>query len=151
MYNVVLTLHNIVRWVIILSGIAATIRGVVGWFRKLEWTDAERRIGIVFTMSVDLQLLLGILLYFVFSDWALKAILDKGMSFVMGTSEYRFFAIEHGFYMLVGIVSAHLGNALPKKVADSDKKFKRAALWFGIATFLILIGTPWSRPLFPGF
>jgi hypothetical protein len=149
MYGFVLAVHNIVRWVVLIAGILAALRALIGWFGKKEWTKQDRLFGIIFTSSVDVQLLFGILLYFVFSSWGVQAILDKGMGFVMGEAQYRFFAIEHVFYMVLALVFAHLGSALPKKVEDAVSKHKRAAIWFSLAVLLILAGIPWSRPLFP--
>ncbi len=69
----------------------------------------------------------------------------------MGIKDIRFFAIEHVFYMVLALVFVHLGSALPKKVDVDQSKFKRAALWFGLALLIVLAGIPWGRPLFPGF
>jgi len=150
MYAFLVATHNIMRWVVVILGLVAVALAFWGWFGKKEWTASERKIGIFFTSAVDVQLLLGVVLYFVFSNWGLKAILDQGMSFVMGSTEYRFFAVEHAFFMILGVVFAHLGSMLPKKVDDSQSKFKRAAIWFSLALLVILAGIPWSRPLFPG-
>jgi hypothetical protein len=149
MYGFILALHNIIRWVVLIAGIFAVVRAFYGWFGKKDWIKQDRLLGIVFTSSVDIQLLLGILLYFVYSNWALKAILEKGMSFVMGESQYRFFAIEHLFFMVLALIFAHLGSALPKRVEDSVTKHKRAAIWFSLAVLIILAGIPWWRPLLP--
>ena len=151
MYGFLVDVHNIVRWAVVVLGLIAVVRAFWGWLGKREWTEAERKIGIFFTSAVDVQLLLGVILYFGFSNWALKAILDKGMAFVMGEAQYRFFAIEHAFLMLLGVVFAHLGSMLPKKADESASKYKRAALWFTLALLVILAGVPWTtRPLFPG-
>ena len=150
MYAFLVATHNIIRWVVVILGLIAVARAFWGWFGKKEWTVRERKIGIFFTSAVDVQLLLGVVLYFVFSNWGLKAILDQGMSFVMGSTEYRFFAVEHVFFMILGVIFAHLGSMLPKKVDDSESKFKRAAIWFTLALLVILAGIPWTRPLFPG-
>jgi hypothetical protein len=151
MYEFIVAVHNILRWIVVILGVVAVIRSFWGWFGKKAWTNTERKVGIFFTSSFDLQLLLGIVLYFVFSNWGLKAILDQGMSFVMAETEYRFFAIEHAFYMILALIFVHLGSALPKKVDDDQSKFKRAAIFFGLGLLLILAGIPWERPLLPGF
>jgi hypothetical protein len=151
MYGFILAVHNIVRWVVLIAGVLAAIRALIGWLGKKEWTKQDRLFGVIFTSSVDVQLLLGILLYFVYSEWGIKAILDKGMSFVMGESQYRFFAIEHIFLMVLGLVFAHLGSALPKRVDDAVSKHKRAAIWFSLAVLVILAGIPWWRSLLPSF
>lgn len=150
MYGFVLAVHNIVRWVVVIAGILAVGRALFGWLAKKEWMKQDRLLGVIFTSSVDIQLLLGLILYFVYSNWAMKAILDKGMSFVMGETQYRFFAIEHIFFMVLALVFAHLGSMLPKKADEDQSKFKRAALWFSLSFLIILAGIPWWRPLFPG-
>jgi len=149
MHDIILAFHNIVRWVVLILGIFALGRALRGWFGNKSWSKTERKIGVFFTSAVDLQLLLGVLLYFVTSPWGIRAIIEKGMSFVMGHGEFRFFAIEHVITMVLGVVFAHLGSALPKKVEDSRQKFKRTAFWFGLAILIIFAGIPWSRPLFP--
>jgi hypothetical protein len=149
MYAFILALHNIIRWIVLILGLLATGRAISGWSGKKQWSDIDRKIGLFFTSSVDSQLLLGILLYFVFSNWGLNAILNNGMTFVMSQGEYRFFAIEHVSFMLLGLIFAHLGSALPKRIEEPSKKFKRTAVWYGLAIIPILMGIPWSRPLFP--
>jgi len=145
-----LALHNFTRWVVLLMGLLASYRAIVGWLGKKNWADTDKKVGLFFTISVDIQLLIGFLLYFVFSEWALKAILRIGMAEVMENSGLRYYAVEHVFYMALGFVFAHLGSALPKKVDDSQIKFKLAAFWIGLATILIIVGIPWARPLIPG-
>ena len=149
MYAIILALHNIIRWVVVILGLLATGRTLLGWLGTIEWLEKESRIGLYFTSSVDIQKLMGVLLYFIFSDWGLKVILEKGVSFVIGHGEFRFYAIEHVTYMILGFVFAHLGSALSKGVEDHQVKHKRAAIWYGLAIILIVAGTPWSRRLFP--
>jgi hypothetical protein len=148
MYPVILALHNILRWVALILVLAAFVRAVIGWQSKLQWTNTDRKLGMFASISIDIQLLLGLLLYFFLSPLTRTAFMDFGAA--MGISELRFFAIEHGFYMLLALVFAHLGSILPRKVENSTLKFKRAALWFGLTLVVILAGIPWGRPLFPG-
>jgi hypothetical protein len=150
MYKTFVTLHNLIRWVVLILGGIASIQALLGWFGKKAWTESARKLGLFFTISVDIQLLLGIILYFVLSEWGLKAILTQGMGEVMGSAAYRFYAVEHAFIMLFAFIFAHLGSALPKRAEGDQAKFKRAALWIGLATIIILLGIPWDRPLLPG-
>ena len=151
MYALLVASHNIIRWLVLVSGLVAVRFALRGWLGRRKWSENDRKTGLIFTIFVDIQLMLGVLLYFVYSNWALKAILEHGMGFVMSNSTYRFFVLEHGVFMLLGFVFAHLGSALPKRVNESTVKFQRAAIWFTLALLFILMGIPWgSRPLFPG-
>jgi hypothetical protein len=150
MYNFFVVVHNIMRWAVVIFGFFAIFRSLLGWIGKKSWVEIDRKLGLFFTISIDVQLLVGLILYFVYSEWALKAILTRGFSFVMGQGEFRYFAIEHGFYMILAFIFAHLGSVLPKKAKDSINRYKRSFFWFGLAMLLILAGIPWSRPLLPG-
>jgi len=150
MYEFILAVHNIIRWVALVLGFLAVLRAFIGWFGKHAWIPADPKIGMFFTSTIDIQLLLGLVLYIFFSPFALQAIRSLGFSAVMSQPDYRFFALEHAFYMLLAVVFAHLGNALPKKVEHAVDKHRRAAIWFGLAFLVILLGMPWLRPLLPG-
>lgn len=148
MYGFVLTVHNIIRWVVVIASILAVARVLFGWLAKKTWTKQDRLLGVIYTSAIDTQVLLGLLLYFVFSPITKSAFSDFGA--VMGIKEMRFFAIEHVFSMVLALVFAHLGNMLPKRAGQDSAKFKRAALWFSLSFLFILAGIPWWRPLFPG-
>jgi hypothetical protein len=147
MYPFILTLHNILRWIALGLVLLATVRAFIGWFGKRDWSETDRKIGTFTTIGVDIQLLVGLVLYAI-SPLTRSAFQDFGAA--MGISSLRFFAIEHVVYMLLAVVFAHLGSALPKRAQDSQGKFMRAAIFFGLALLLILLGIPWSRPLLPG-
>jgi hypothetical protein len=148
MYPFILGAHNILRWVVLIAGFLAIGRALIGWFGKKEWSKQDRLFGLVFTSAVDIQLLLGVLLYFVLSPITKGAFSDFGTA--MGINDIRFFAVEHVFYMVLALIFAHLGSSLPKRVEDAVSKHKRAALWFSLALLIIIAGTPWWRPLIPG-
>jgi len=148
MYPIVLAIHNILRWVVLILAIVAVVRAYLGWFGKREWTNSARKTGVFLSISIDIQLLLGLLLYLVLSPITKAAFQSFGAA--MQVADLRFFALEHAFYMLLAVAFAHLGSILPRKVDESAAKYKRAAIWFSLALLVILLGMPWMRPLFPG-
>jgi len=149
MYNILVILHNVLRWEVLIIGVFITIRLFRGWIHKMTWKNADKTLGTIFMISIDLQILLGIVPYLFFSDWGLEVFFEQGFSFVMQQDVYRFFAIEHGMIMALAFVFAHLGSFIPKRVDKPEKKFKRAFILFGLALILTLAGIPWSRPLLP--
>ena len=133
----------------LLIGLITTFRSFFGWKRNSQWNKLDRNLSLSFTISLDLQLFVGLVLFLFYSNWGLKAIVNQGFSFVMRQEVFRFFAIEHGVIMLLSFILAHLGNSFLKKVDESGRKFKRAFIFGGLTFVLILAGIPWSRPLFP--
>jgi uncharacterized membrane protein YozB (DUF420 family) len=148
MYNFVLAVHNILRWVIVILAIVALYRAYRGWLGNGAWTEADRKTGLFFTISMDVQLLLGLILYFALSPLTQAALDDFGAA--MGSAELRFFALEHLLYMLLALVLAHVGNGGARRFEEATKKHRWAAILFSLAVLAILLGMPWARPLLPG-
>jgi hypothetical protein len=148
LYPIILALHNIVRWVVLILGVVACVRAFLGWLKKRPWEPMDRKVGMFFGISIDIQILLGLLLYFIYSPITKSALQNFGAA--MKAPDVRFFAFEHVFYMVVAVVFAHLGGILPRKVDEAVSKHKRAALFFSVALLAILLGIPWMRPLLPG-
>ena len=145
MYPIVLSLHNLVRWVVVILAVAATVRAFIGWFGKKEWTALDNRLGVLFSSSVDVQLLLGLLLYFFLSPITGAALKNFGAA--MSNPELRFFAVEHVIVMFAAVILAHVGRTLSKKAAEAASKHRLAAIFFGLAILAIAFAIPWSRPL----
>lgn len=141
MNPLVLTLHSLVRWAIVIVGIVAVVRAVMGARGGKPWTQLDDRLGLIFTSAMDLNLLLGLLLYFLFSPLTESALKDMGAA--MGNSGLRFFAVEHALLMIIAVVVAHIGRSRAKKAAADAGKFKQTAIFFGIALVLVFLAIPW--------
>jgi len=148
MYPTILALHNIVRWLALILGILAVVRSLIAWRQRQAWNVADRRWGVFFSSAMDLQLLLGLLLYFFFSPLTRSALQDFGAA--MGNPGLRFFALEHALYMVLAVVFAHLGGVFVRRTGDEMIRHRTATLWYGLAVLLLLLGMPWNRPFFPG-
>lgn len=149
MYPILLASHNIIRWIALILGIVLVALSFIGWFGKREWTSRNRRWGMFFSSAMDVQLLLGLLLYIFFSPITRAAF--QNLAAAMGNPGMRFFALEHAFYMLLAVIFAHLGSALSRRADDDVTKYRRAAIWYGLSVLLLFLGMPWGRPLFPSF
>lgn len=148
MYEIILAIHNIIRWVALILLILTTVSAFIGWLGKREWADRDRKFGVFTTIALDTQLLLGLILYFFLSPLTKTALQDFGAA--MGVTDLRFYAVEHALFMVLAVILAHIGSALAKKATDSKAKFMRAAIFFGLALLLVLLGIPWGRPILPG-
>jgi hypothetical protein len=149
MYELVLALHSWVRWAAVVTGILATAAAFVG--RSTDGASAADRWGRFFIIALDVQLLLGLLLYFVLSPNTAAILEDFGAA--MRDRNTRFWAVEHGVLMLFAIVMAHLGKVLSRKAQSAKAKQMRLIVCFTLATLAMLAATPWpgmanGRPLF---
>ena len=149
MYSGILLIHSWFRWVVLLLGLTAVARGVSRAQRP--WTPTDRSVGRWFSIALDVQFLLGALLYFVFSPFTTAAFGDFGAA--MRNSGLRFWAVEHLFGMLVAIAFAHVGKSKIAKAPNDARRHRLAAIFYGLALLAIVFSIPWpgtlnGRPLF---
>ena len=140
-------LHNLVRWVVVIAGVLAAAKAILGLVNKQSWGARDNRLGMIFTISFDIQFLLGLILYV--AGPTMQAVWgDFGGA--MSVDGLRFFAVEHIFMMILGLGMAHMGRSLAKKAPTDAKKHQRAAIFFSLSLLLLFMGIPWSsRPLIP--
>lgn len=149
-YTIVLTLHNITRWLVIVFGILAIVRGFTGISRGRKWDKADDRAGMLYSTLLDVQLLLGLLLYFLLSPITTLALKDFGAA--MANAALRYFSVEHAFIMLLAVIVAHVARALSKKAKTPRRQHLTAAVGYAISFLMILAAIPWpflanGRPL----
>lgn len=145
-YPYLLDFHNFLRWVALAAGLAALMVAAGGWSGTKTTNQPLVRFAMIFVASMDLQLLLGLILYFGASPVVHQAL--QNMSAAMKVKELRFFAVEHTITMLIALVFAHVGGALARKAKTVAGQYRGAAICFALSLLLILVGTPWFRPLF---
>jgi hypothetical protein len=151
MYSAIVGVHSLIRWVVLLAALVAVARGIAGW-NKSRWMPADGRAGMLFVAALDIQLLLGLLLYLFFSPVVRTAF--SNLAVAMKASEYRYFLVDHPAGMLVAIVLAHIGRVRTRKAMPDEAKHRAAAVFYGLALLLILLTIPWpgmpgGRPLWP--
>jgi len=150
LYPIFLTLHSILRWFVILAALLAIIRAINGLSYKRGWTQMDNRVGLWVTIFMDIQLLIGIILYFFLSPITMAALQNFGG--IMGTTSVRFFALEHSMVMVFAVIAAHIGRSLARRAGSPAARHRRTLIWFGIALLLVLLAIPWpffefGRPL----
>lgn len=149
MYTTVLTIHSWVRWLALVAGVGATLAAMRGKVQG-ESSLADRW-GLFAMMALDIQMLLGLLLYFALSPFTTQAMRD--FSAAMKNAELRFWAVEHIAIMFAAVILAHAGRVLARKAPTPQAKRTRLLVCFGLATLCMFLRTPWpglpnGRPLF---
>ncbi len=145
LYPAFLTIHSWLRWVVLVLAVVALVRAARGLSSNSLYTDADRKTGLFFMISCDVQLLVGLVLYFVLSPlYGIKAFQIEGINPMKDTT-IRYFAVEHIFVMIVAIALVHIGYSKAKKAALDAAKHKTSLIFFGIALILMLSRIPWNR------
>ena len=149
MYSAVLLAHSWIRWIALVAAVG-TVLAALRIRIPTDRAGADR--WSLFAMAaLDLQMLLGLLLYLALSPFTTEAM--KNMSAAMQNPQLRFWAVEHLTSMIVAIVLAHVGRALARKATTPSSIKMRLLICFGLATILLIAGIPWpgfanGRPLF---
>jgi len=146
MYSLVLALHSWIRWAALALGILATIAVATD-----RTGPRAERTGLFFIMALDIQLLLGLLLYLVLSPFTATALHDMGAA--MRNPSLRFWAVEHAATMLLAVVIAHVGRVISRRAPTPESRRTRQMICFALSTILMIVATPWpgmanGRPLF---
>lgn len=147
MYPFLLTTHSVLRWVVLIAAVYVIVRAIRGVVGRRPYVAGDSAAGLFFTISLDIQLLIGLLLYGVFSPVTREAFAN--MADAMSVREVRFFVAEHFVMMLLAVAVAHVTSVLVRRAPADDVKFKRAAIGSLVALALILAGIPWWRPALP--
>ena len=121
MTDFLLTLHSIVRWVIMVTALAAAIKFALGWRRGGQFSRMDNGLAAGFSGLMDLQILLG-LIYLFWTGFASQ-----------GFAIYR---IQHTVTMIFAAVAAHLPSRWKK---ETDAVRYRNSLFAILGAVVIII------------
>lgn len=152
MYSFLLIVHNLFRWIVVLLAIYAIYNNYSGWRKASVFTKKDKNLNSIFIGTLHLQLVLGLLLYFGFSDLVGMAL--GNMKAGMKDPILRFWAVEHITGMVIAIAIAQIGNIVSKRAATNPEKFRKAFIYFLIAFVIMILSHPFafhgeSRPMNP--
>ena len=140
-YELALSLHSLLRWLVILFGVLVLLQGLVGMLTGGELGPVGRRLGLVFLICLDLQVLIGIALH-VFLSPTTKAYMQDFRG-SMGVPDHRFWLVEHGLAMLAALIAVHVGRVLARRASSDRAEHLPRFLTTALALLLILWATPW--------
>ena len=145
MYTGLLHSHNMFRWLVLITLILTLAFAFKGWLGKKSWKKQDNVAGLLLVIFMDIQFLVGILLYAFYSPLTKAAFSNFGSA--MQNSELRFYAVEHISLMIVALLLVHIGRSKSKKAATAVKQHRAAAIFYSIGLILILAAIPWNRAL----
>ena len=141
MYNFILQMHSGWAYVVLIITLIAVINALIGISSKNPFTVKDKRISLFALISVHLQLVIGLILYFT-SPNGMQKISAVGMSGMSAND--RLLALEHPLLNLIAIILITVGWSRHKK-ANDESKFKSIAIFYGLGLLLFLIRIPWSN------
>lgn len=137
------TVHSYLAYIVLAILVIAVFNAIMGVRGdKLFTLEKDFRISLFALILAHLQLVLGLVLYFVSAN-GFKAIQTLGMGGL--NSAARLLALEHPLVNIMAIALITAGWSRQKKFMEARKKFKSIALFYGLGLLLILSRIPWSQ------
>lgn len=129
LYQILKSAHSGWRYVVFVLLIIAFMQAVSGWFGKKEYTEGNRKLNVFTLISAHIQLLIGLILYFLSPLTKLPAAEAIG----------KYWKMEHTSMMILTVILITVGNSRSKKLTDSVAKHKSIAIFFGLAFIIIMV------------
>ena len=142
MYAVLKTIHSYWAYLVLLILVVAIINAFVGKSSGRDFGTKDLRISLFGLIFSHIQLLIGLILYFVspwFDQWS-----EMGMG-IMKNAETRLYLVEHPITNILAIVLITMGWSMHKRQSLSAKKFLRIGLFYSLGLLLLLSRIPWSN------
>ncbi len=142
MYNFLLSLHSGFRYIVSILLLLAILQSIVGWLGNRAYTETNRKINLFTLISAHIQLLIGLVLYFV-SPYV------QFDSSAMNDAIKRYWTVEHITMMIFAIVLITIGHARSKRIVAPAGKHRAIAIFYGLALLVIVLAIIQSmRPFF---
>jgi NADH:ubiquinone oxidoreductase subunit 2 (subunit N) len=137
MYHFIQKFHSGWAYLALLLLVFAVVNSFMGMSSKKEFTAKDRKIALFGLIATHLQLVVGLILYFV-------SPLGADSIGQMAESDIRITWLEHPLINIIAIVLITIGWSKHKKAETNSAKFKSIAVFYGLGLLLILSRIPWK-------
>ena len=142
MYSILKNIHSYWAYLVLLVLILCIFNAITGKINGKDFESRDLRLSLFGLIFSHLQLLIGLILYFVspwFDQWS-----NLGMGGGMKDAQTRLFLVEHPFTNILAIALITIGWSAHKHQSDPSKKFLRIALLYGLGLLLLMSRIPWD-------
>ncbi|WP_026947448.1 hypothetical protein [Algoriphagus marincola] len=140
MYTGLQNAHSGLAYLVLIALIVVIFLMLIGSLSGREFTEKDRKIALIAFILSHVQLLLGLILYFV-SPVGLSLLQGGG---AMSDPAARLTALEHPLINIVAIVLITIGYSRAKKAQTSRAKFRSIYMLYAVGLVLILSRIPWG-------
>jgi NADH:ubiquinone oxidoreductase subunit 2 (subunit N) len=140
MYTGLQHAHSGLAYLVLTALIVVIFLMLIGSLSGREFTEKDRKIALIAFILSHVQLLLGLILYFV-SPVGLSLLQGGG---AMSDPAARLTALEHPLINIVAIVLITIGYSRAKKAQTSRAKFRSIYMLYAVGLVLILSRIPWG-------
>ncbi|WP_268034802.1 hypothetical protein [Algoriphagus sp. PAP.12] len=141
MYTGIQHLHSGLAYLVLIALIIVIVLMLIGSLSGKEFTEKDRKIALIAFILSHVQLLVGLILYFL-SPIGLSLLQGGG---AMSDPIARLTALEHPLINIIAIAVITIGYSRAKKLSTSKAKFRSIYMMYAIGLILILSRIPWGN------
>ena len=141
MYTGLQHTHSGLAYLALLALVLVIIWALVGALSGRDFQEKDRKIALIAFILCHIQLLVGLILYFV-SPLGYSLLAGGG---AMADATARLTALEHPLINILAIVLVSVGFIRAKKLESSTAKFRSIYMMYAIGLILILSRIPWAN------
>jgi hypothetical protein len=145
MYRWLLITHSAWRWVVVVAGLMALLRAAAILSAGKDWNPNGARLLRLFSISLDIQVLMGAALYLSVSPLTTVVPSTTGERLPADSQAY-YFTVIHPIIMVAAFIAVHIAGVLVRRGRSDVARARRALIFCGLAWLLVLAGIPWWRP-----
>ena len=140
MYTGLQHTHSGLAYLALLALVLVIIWALVGALSGRDFQEKDRKIALIAFILCHIQLLVGLILYFV-SPLGYSLLAGGG---AMADATARLTALEHPLINILAIVLISVGFIRAKKLESSKAKFRSIYMMYAVGLLLILSRIPWA-------
>ena len=141
MYTGLQHTHSGLAYLALLALVLVIIWALVGALSGRDFQEKDRKIALIAFILCHIQLLVGLILYFV-SLLGYSLLAGGG---AMADATARLTALEHPLINILAIVLVSVGFIRAKKLESSIAKFRSIYMMYAVGLVLILSRIPWAN------
>ncbi len=123
--DILVQVHSLFRWVVLLLGVLALALSAMAAAGARPWDRLTERLAFFFPLAMDLQALVGILLWLLGQRW-----------------NDAYLGWFHPLAMIGAVGLAHIGRSRSERADGARARGRQAALFFAISLVVVLIAIP---------
>ena len=138
MYETIQSVHSILAYAALGLLVLASINAIFGLTSKKFFTDKDLRLSLFTLIICHIQLLVGMILYFI-------SPMGSAQLGNMKDAAMRLTSLEHPLINIIALVLITIGWSKHKKEESNNGKFKKIAIFYTLGLVLILSRLPWAN------
>ncbi|TAF11618.1 MAG: hypothetical protein EAZ75_01285 [Flavobacteriia bacterium] len=138
MYETIKNVHSILAYAALGLLLLALFNAIFGLTSKKIFKDKDLRLSLFTLIICHIQLLIGLILYFV-------SPLGADQLGNMKDAAMRLTSLEHPLINIIALALITIGWSKHKKEESNNGKFKKIAVFYTLGLLLILSRLPWAN------